>query len=263
MLIKFLKGPGRFLNLKKWFLPKQSIVSLNESPRNLTEDDPEKSTTNRFGDDHFEKILPSYLTSSAKDRLKEGLSQFFSDAQGKDITYEGFYSDDTHAYFKQSDLIAEVRSPQWNSATGEFERIYSDSMLLSNTCDVNPDNPRITNTKQSIFAPIVNFREYLHDLRKNGVSETQINSFEIEVKRQRITNIFYLPPFKKDGPDYITLLDQPFWLSSAHLNSRLVHISEDKIKSLADFGFYLFIFKLSYHFCRLPEEADRSITPLH
>jgi hypothetical protein len=130
-------------------------------------------------------------------------------------------------------------------------------MLLSKTCDINPDNPRKTNTKQSIFAPIFNFREYLHDLKENGVSGSQISSFEIEVKRQRITNVFYLPPFKKDGPDYIALLDQPFWLPSTHLNSRLPHINEDKIKSLADFGFYLFIFKISYHFCRLPEVADR------
>ena len=230
---------------------------LNENPQNLIEGDPEKSIINGFGDDYFEKILPSYLTSSVKDRLKEGLSQFIPDTQGNNISYDYFYSDDTHPYFKQSDLIAEIRFPQWNAVTEEFERTYTDSMLLSNTCDVNPDNPRITNTKQSIFAPIVNFREYLHDLRENGIPETQISSFENEVKRQRISNIFYLPPFEKDGPDYITLLDKVFWLPSTNLNSRLLYISEDRIKSLAYFGFYLFIFKLSYHFCRLPEEADR------
>ena len=107
-------------------MPKQSIVLLNENPQNPIEGNPERSTINKFGDDHFEKILPPYLTSSVKDRLKEGLSQFFPDGPGNDIIYDFFYSDDTHAYFKQSDLIAEIRSPQWNSTTGEFERIYPD-----------------------------------------------------------------------------------------------------------------------------------------
>jgi hypothetical protein len=72
---------------------------------------------------------------------------------------------DTDGYFKQSDLISEVRSAKWNPAIreGEFERAYPDAMLLSNTCDISADNPRTVNTKQSIFAPVINFREYLHE----------------------------------------------------------------------------------------------------
>jgi len=203
--------------------------------------------------------LPSYLTSSEKDRLKEGLSQFSPENVELDIVYSNFYSDNTNTYFKQSDLIAEIRAPKWNPdiGEGEFERFYPDGMLLSNTCDVSSDNPRTINTKQSIFAPIINFREYLRDLREKNIPEERIRSFETEVKRQRITNLFYLPPYIEEGPDYITPLDQLFWLPSVDLNTRLDHIDEDKIKSLAPFGFYLFIFKLSYHFCRLPEEADR------
>ena len=229
----------------------------NENPQNPIEGNPPGSNISGFGDDHFEKILPPYLTSSEKERLREGLSQFFPEYQGNDIPYDNFYSNYIDNYFKQSDLIAEVKSPLLNTVSGEYERVYVDSMLLSNTCDVSSGNPRIINTKQSIFAPIFNFREYLNDLRENGIPEAQIRSFELEVKRQRITNIFYLPPYQKDGPDYITLLDQLFWLPSAHLNSRLDHINDDKIRSLSNFGFYLFIFKLSYHFCRLPEETDR------
>jgi hypothetical protein len=212
-----------------------------------------------FSAEHFERLLPLYLVSTEKQRLKEGLSQFLSANRDNDIVYDHFYLEDNVDFFRQSDLIAEVRSANWNAdfEGGEFERSYTDSMLLSNTCDVNDQNKRPINIKESVFAPVVNFREYLRDLKENGISELQAHNFEKDVMQQRIANLFYLPPYIKDGPDYIALLDRLFWLPSSDLNKRLPYISQGRIKSLDQFGFYLFIFKLSYHFCRLPEEADR------
>ena len=222
-----------------------------------TESNSDFATFDAFGDDHFEKILPPYLTSPEKSRLKEGLEQFFPENSTKEIKYDNFYQDDTDSYFKQSDLIAEVRFPEWDETHRQYNALYGDAMLLSNTCDINPVNQRNANSKESLFAPIIDLPEYLSDLRINGYNDNQLQTFEADIKRQRITNILYLPPYRDTGPSYIVLLDFIFRFPTAELNKLLMNITQEKIKSLSRFGYYLFIFKLSYHLCRVPEEKER------
>jgi hypothetical protein len=257
MPTNFLGIRGLFRNLKETFWPRRSIGSPGETPRAQTENNSNLAAFGAFGDDHFEKILPPYLTSPDKSRLKEGLEQFNPENSTKEIKYDNFYQDDIDSYFKQSDLIAEVRFPEWDESHRQYNTLYGDAMLLSNTCDINPDNQRNANAKQSLFAPIIDLPEYLSDLRRNGYSDAQMQTFEADIKRQRITNILYLPPYKANGPSYIVLLDYIFRFPTLELRGLLMNIAEEKIKSLSHFGYYLFIFKLSYHLCRVPEEKER------
>ncbi len=82
------------------------------------------------------------------------------------------------------------------------------------------------------------------------------------IKSQTISNIFYLPPNPDNRKEYICHLDKAFWFPTEELNSYLPapdsYLGEEtRICSLDYFGYYLFLVKLSYHFCRLPEEKQR------
>ena len=77
------------------------------------------------------------------------------------------------------------------------------------------------------------------------------------IKLQTTSNILYLPSNLVSGKDYICHLDKAFWFPIEELNSYLPGIAQTRIASLDYFGYYLFLVKLSYHFCRLPEEKQR------
>ncbi len=70
----------------------------------------------------------------------------------------------------------------------------------------------------------------------------------------------FLPTYltNEENPiDYICHLDKAFWFPTEELHSYLSDIEQTRIASLDYFGYYLFLVKLSYHFCRLPEEKQR------
>lgn len=212
-----------------------------------------------FGDDNFEKILPPYLVEPDKSRLRESLKQFIPDGRRGEINYENFYRDYNYAYFMQSDLVREVRFAEWDEGRALYDKKYTDAIIISNTCDVSIENSRDINTKQCLFAPLIDFNLFLSELKNEGYSSEKVNTFSENVKSQLCTNIFYLPQLNKEGKEYIVLLDNVFWFPTSELNSYIEEIEENRISSLALFGFYLFILKLSFHLCRLPEQCDREL----
>ena len=210
-----------------------------------------------FGDDNFQTILPPYLVDPDKSRLRDALKQFTPEQRGKEINYSDFYRDYTHNYFLQSDLIREVRFAKWNEGTSLYDKAYTDAIIVSNTCDISEENNHELNCKQCLFAPVIDFNEYLDELAKEGYSQEKIQSFKQVVASQLRTNIFFLPRNHKDDKEYIVLLDNIFWFPTSELNSYLADINANRIVSLSLYGYYLFILKLSYHLCRLPEQCDR------
>jgi hypothetical protein len=65
----------------------------------------------------------------------------------------------------------------------------------------------------------------------------------------------YFPPI--NNTEYIAFFDELSSVSNEELNALKIDIDRNRIACLDWFGYYLFMFKLSYHFCRLPEEIDR------
>ena len=63
--------------------------------------------------------------------------------------------------------------------------------------------------------------------------------------------------YKVTGKEYFCHLDKAFWFPTEELNAYQKDIDQTRIASLDYFGYYLFLVKLSYHFCRLPEEKQR------
>ena len=212
-----------------------------------------------FGDD-FDTLLPNYLVASDKLRLKNALSQFMPEHRGNNIDYNDFYKIYHNNYFLQSDLIKEIRFPYWDASNAEYTKAYTEAIVVSNTCDISSENPRDINVKQCLFAPVIEFQEYLSDLKDNGLSESKIDGFSKNVKGQLYSNIFYLPSHFTEKTEYIALLDKIFWFPVSELNSYIPSINDDRITSLSHYGLYLFLLKLSYHLCRMPEQCDREVT---
>lgn len=141
--------------------------------------------------------------------------------------------------------------PLFSFASGKKQEVRG--ILLSNTCDVSPENDR-TLPPKLVFAPIVKLSAIEARFAAKGISPEQIDGKIAAIKRQTTTSMFYLPAGGPLDEDYVALLDDVHSAPvSAHEND-----SSEKLFTLSMAGFYLFIFKLSVHFCRLQENVDRS-----
>lgn len=211
--------------------------------------------TTSFDFTMIKHLFPSYLSDEEKGRLLEALEQFKDfDAKSKwsSKTYSHFYAQFSYNYFLQGDLIREIRFPDWNREDRNFERTYTDALILSNTCDLDVSNIRKIN-KQVVLAPIIELAQYVEEIAIDQSIEEMVKG----IKSQTISNILYLPPNLIDGKEYICHLDKAFWFPTEELNSYISDMEQTRIASLDYFGYYLFMVKLSYHFCRLPEEKQR------
>ena len=203
----------------------------------------------------IEHLFPDYLTTTEKGRMLQALEQFkYANSKGKwsSKIYSHFYAPSTYSYFLQGDLVREIRYPDWNSEEKVFERTYTDALILSNTCDLDVSNIRKAH-KQVVLAPIIEMEQYLEEISNEQGVEEMVKS----IKAQTTSNILYLPPNIMNGKDYICHLDKAFWFPTQELHTYLSDIAQNRIASLDYFGYYLFLVKLSYHFCRLPEEKQR------
>lgn len=128
-------------------------------------------------------------------------------------------------------------------------------IVLSNSCDVSAENERVVPSSIT-FAPIVRLSRLMARFEERGLDAERIASRLQAIRSQSVTNIFYLPA---DGPleeEHVALLDD---LHSVPIE---VHTkTAEKMFTLSMAGFYLFVFKLSVHFCRLHENVDRSAKP--
>lgn len=213
-----------------------------------------------FGED-FESLLPPYLTSEQKARLKEGLLQFSIDRSGQNnspnIDYTKFTSREPSDYFKQSDIVRQIRFPLLDDDYN-FSKKYTEAIILSNTCDISSENTHTLNTKQVVLAPILRLKDYIDTIIAGKEFDSKkLENFINELKLQRITNLFYISD--NGGDEYIALLDRIFWFPTEELNGYLPDIDENKMFSLSMFGYYLFLLKLSFHFCRFPESLERAV----
>lgn len=135
-------------------------------------------------------------------------------------------------------------------ASGERKDVRS--ILLSNTCDVSPGNNR-TLPPKLVFAPIVRLAVIEGRFAAKGIPQAQVDDKVKAIKQQITTSIFYLPAGGPLEEDYVALLDDVHSVPvSAHEND-----NKRKLFTLSMAGFYLFVFKLSVHFCRLQEDVDR------
>jgi len=125
-------------------------------------------------------------------------------------------------------------------------------IVLSNSCDMSSENKRTISPKIT-FAPVVKLSRLRAQFERSGIEEKQIDSKLQAIRSQSVTNIFYLP---KEGPlddEHVVLLDD------LHSMPVIAHQKKaTKLFTLSMAAFYLFVFKLSIHFCRLHENINRT-----
>lgn len=210
-----------------------------------------------FGEDGWNIVLPENLLDTTKERLKRLLSQFFNVEHRKgEKRYDNFYHESPPNYFLQGDVLKKINSLFWDDEANQYTFSESPVVLLSNTCDVSKDNEHIVD-KQALYAPVIKLDFFIDSLKEDGFSADQITSVLNNLRSQTYSNIFYLPPNPVNGNEYVILLDNIFWQPSTILRTKLETINDERFLSLNHFGFYLLITKISYHFCRVPEEIDR------
>ncbi len=88
------------------------------------------------------------------------------------------------------------------------------------------------------------------------LTERSIISHIDDIRKQKISQIFYLPKGGKLENESFVFLDRINNLPSSYFKEE--EIKESRIFTLSDYGFYIFLFKLSVHFTRIRESVQRS-----
>lgn len=200
-----------------------------------------------LGDD-IKLYLPQYLSEDNLVALKQQLKAF---GEGHD-TGEYFTTRLNHEpYLFQGDGVKSVMFDLPNTDKREDIPV----LLLSNTCDMDLDNKRL-NTCKIMYAPMFDLDKYIAILKKNNISNDRIQNHIKEIKNQAISQILYLPTNIILGHDSIVMFDRTI---SIPLNpENKTKMIDSRSFSLSNYGFYLLLLKLSYHFTRIQEKVDRS-----
>lgn len=196
-----------------------------------------------FNQDQIVNHLPYYLTAPEK----EGLLQALKDFPRRIDYYISRYDDE----LLQGDAWTSVPVVDYNTGAKKLVK----AIVLSNTCSVAPENNRLIPAKV-VVSPLISLDKYCELLKACGADEGSVEQKVAAIKEQRVGNIFYLP--KGGGLDFeaIAILDDLHSLPASILSDR--DAAAKKLTTLATVGFYLFLFKLSIHFCRFHENLPRS-----
>lgn len=128
-------------------------------------------------------------------------------------------------------------------------------MILSNTCDIDISNIRMIPSRV-IYTPIIKLESYKQLLIKSRKNESSIRSHLDDIRKQRISHIFYLPAGGSLKEEAFSLFDLISTYPADLIKKE--DIPKRRIFTLSDYGFYLFLFKISIHFTRIREGVDRS-----
>lgn len=197
--------------------------------------------------DEIKQYLPKYLSPDAQESLFRELEAFTD--QPHDRLYSGLLDSDEGIL--QGDglkLMPISNLPAQGVKEGPV-------MVLSNTCDLDKDNRRHIPSRLSYY-PLVKLSNLVALLNSHGVPKETIEQVVDNIKKQRVTSIFFLPQSSGLPEDYVALLDRP---NNCNLAAapKVGDRSDSRIFSLSQFGWYLFLFKISLHLTRMQEAVER------
>jgi hypothetical protein len=197
----------------------------------------------------FKTYLPKYLSVEAQTNLFAELAQFPDNIDGRLYTIR--LAHELNIF--QGDGLASL----W-VADLPNERIgRTRVMVLSNTCDIAPDNRRLLGPRM-LYCPVISFPKYENLLRTAGSLPRGFNAdgHLAAIRKQHNSSMFYLPKTDKLGEEAIAVLDRINNCDAQAVDLR--ELVRNRLFTLSDYGFYLFLFKLSLHLTRIREAVARS-----
>lgn len=197
----------------------------------------------------FEDIklyLPKYLSSESDKELFEGLKDFPANLDSR--MYTTFLQDEKTIF--QGDALSNLSI--FNLPSTELKN--GNCIVLSNTCDIDLNNTRFI-PSQIVYAPILNLNKYRNKLLEIGFKPEQVNSHINSIKKQEITQVFYLPSIDNIFEESLVYLDRVINCPNNMIDRE--QLPENRIFSLSDYGAFLFLFKLSIHFTRIKDRVER------
>jgi len=193
----------------------------------------------------FKQYLPTYLSAEGSAALFAQLKDFPRNIDSR--LYTSRLLGEKNLF--QGDGVKEM--PVTNLPDSKIKP--SRVMIISNTCDIDPANPRVV-PGRVMYCPIIHFNRFENAIR-SGAPSTPTEFFD-DIRRQRVSSMFYLPSIEPLGGEGIVLLDQTNNCDAAVI--RQEEIPAQRIFTLSDYGFYLFLFKLSIHLTRIREGIART-----
>ncbi|TKC83434.1 hypothetical protein FAZ69_23365 [Trinickia terrae] len=195
--------------------------------------------------ERLEDHIPPYLTKQAKEGLAKALADF--------PRAIGYYLNRYWDELLQGDGWAGLDVV--NLESGDRKKVKG--IVLSNSCDIDVGNDRAI-PPRLVFAPLVSLDRYVESLRGAGIEAGSIENKLQAIREQSVTSIFYLPKGSALTEECIALLDN---LHTVPLDRFTSDKDRKKLFTLDTVGFYLFLFKLSVHFCRFHENVAREEEP--
>lgn len=194
--------------------------------------------------------LPKFLSQESEKELYSEIRLFLGD-----VSKNRYYTTrlEKTPIIYQGDCL--INLPVYNY----YEKIISETkcIVISNTCDIDLSNPR--NMPPFIaYCPLINLSKYEDLLNTKGITKQSIESHINAIKKQEVTQMFYLPKSKNLEVDSIALLDKTF--SCPNYLIQRSELESSRVFTLSDFGAYLFILKLSIHFTRIQDKVERGTT---
>ncbi len=191
--------------------------------------------------DSISTQIPYYLTQEAK----QGLIKALKDFPEKTNYFTNLYPNE----LLQGDGIKSLEVLRFEDGSRKSIK----GILLTNSCDMDLKNKREFPIKLT-FAPLIKLDNYINLLKQHNLDSEKIDNKICSIKEQKITYIFYLPKDSYLEDDHIALLND---LHTIPLSALEKVDKNSKLFTLSQVGFYLFIFKLSVHFCRFHENVER------
>lgn len=197
---------------------------------------------------NLDLYLPKYLSETTKEGLLQSLRQFPDNIDAHFYLNSGLSSRiDT---ILQGDGVRDM----WFYSFTKKGLYKAPCIVISNSCDISQENERHTPVN-ICYAPIINLDKYRHQLIQQYGKE-KADSIINSIRKQETTQYFYLPKmvpiFNYEGIVFLDLITNT--PNDFECHSRMM---KNRIFTLSQYGFYLFLVKLSIHFNRMGESLDR------
>lgn len=194
----------------------------------------------------FEDIqvfLPKYLTPEDQKKLFEELDGFPGN--------QNFYlTGQFESNLLQGDGWRGFEAINFHT----LEKKNVSGIVISNSCDID-----ITRTSENphnniLFVPILKLSSFVERLKAKDKTDQAIQGKVAAIRKQQVSEIFYLPEGAPSRTEEgIVFLDD----IHQHPLKQFVAGSSSKLFTLNQYGFYIFIIKLSIHLTRLNEGIRR------